>query len=114
MDNKLTGVLIALALILGAGGGSLIFDTDKPLYVCESKDLISDCINGVKADGQRCYYNATNARKYSYCAEGWQPFDQGAMIDKTGPNEGPGPITKGVVTSTCYKESIGCIPNKGG
>ena len=85
MDNKLIGVLITLSLLIGAGGGSLIFDTDKPLYVCESKDLISDCINGVKADGQRCYYNATNARKYSYCAEGWQPFDQGAMIDKTGP-----------------------------
>lgn len=48
---------------------------DTQLYSCESKQLVSDCVNGVKAEGLRCYYNETNARSYSYCPEGWKEYN---------------------------------------
>lgn len=74
MENKsklIVGGFMFFSVFLGAGLGELI-DQDTQLWTCESKDLISDCVNGVKADGLRCYYNESNSRAYTYCKEGWE------------------------------------------
>ena len=61
---------------LGTAGLVTLLDKGEPVYVCESKGLVSDCINGVKAcTGSvctRCYYDPENTRKYEYCSEGWE------------------------------------------
>jgi hypothetical protein len=71
MNQKiLIGSVIALSLIVGGLAG-MVLSPDKTYYQCASKGLISDCVNGVKAEGARCYYNATNTAKYTVCPEGW-------------------------------------------
>jgi len=71
------GGVMLLSIFLGTGLGLLI-NLDKPVWKCESKDLVSDCVNGVKAcDGdicRRCYHNETNKKDYIYCKEGWIEF----------------------------------------
>ena len=74
MDTKektISGFIIAIALVAGFFGNGLI-DQDTPIYDCVSKGISSDCINGVKADGIRCYYNETNKYKYVTCPEAWE------------------------------------------
>jgi len=74
MDNKektISGFIIAMALVVGFFGSNII-DQDTPIYDCVSKGISSDCINGVKAEGIRCYYNETNRYKYVTCSEGWE------------------------------------------
>jgi len=68
--SKMLGLLIAT--IVCSTGINMYIDSDTPLYSCESKSIISDCVNGVKADGVRCYHDPDNGRKYMHCSEGWQ------------------------------------------
>lgn len=74
--SKYFGIVIT-TLLLSVGITTLI-DEDKPVYSCESKGIVSDCVNGVKACNEdtgictRCYYDVNNGRAYSYCSEGWQ------------------------------------------
>ena len=71
--NFIAGFLLILASLSGATINELV-DSDSQLYYCQSKDIISDCVNGIKADGLRCYYNESNGRAYSYCREGWESY----------------------------------------
>ena len=77
MENKTTGILVALAVIL-SGVAGVTLTPDTTYYHCTSKGLISDCVNGLKActDGvcTRCYYNETNSYSYEYCKEGWSEY----------------------------------------
>ena len=73
MDTKekaMTGFVLVLAT-LGSAGLTTLLNQDNPTYECVSKGLVSDCINGVKATGTRCYYDPTNTAKYEYCKEKW-------------------------------------------
>ena len=69
-EKAMTGFVLVLAT-LGSAGLTTLLNQDNPTYQCESKGLVSDCVNGVKAAGTRCYYDPTNAAKYEYCKEGW-------------------------------------------
>lgn len=69
MDEKIFYALIAAALIGGGFLGSTL-DQSKPIYQCESKNLLSNCFK-LGSSNQRCYYNETAPLKYGYCSEGW-------------------------------------------
>ena len=73
VTKTMAGFALAVALIAGFVANGLI-STDTPLWKCDSTGKISDCINGVKADGMRCYWNATNAAKYMKCPEKWHSY----------------------------------------
>ena len=76
MEQKyLIGTVAVLALIVGGSLG-IVLSPEKDYFQCESKDLISDCVNGVKADGLRCYHDPENTRAYTYCPEGWKAYEQ--------------------------------------
>ena len=86
MDKTTAGFVILLSALGGAGLTTLLGDslnnTDiGTLWVCESKGLISDCVNGVKAEGTRCYHDPENGRKYVYCAEKWKEYN--GYLDNT-------------------------------
>jgi hypothetical protein len=64
-------IFALVAAILAVGGVSIgVLNYDKPIYQCESKNLISNC-EKLGAEATRCYYNATAPLKYSFCSEGW-------------------------------------------
>jgi len=69
--DKTTAGFIVLLTALGSAGITAYLDNGTQLYACESKGLVSDCVNGVKADGTRCYYDPDNGRRYTHCPEGW-------------------------------------------
>ena len=66
--------VVILAMFLGGLGANTFIDNSKPLFQCDSTGKVSDCINGVKADGVRCYWNATNTMKYVNCPEKWHLY----------------------------------------
>lgn len=72
-EKILVGFVLVIAT-LGSAGLTTLLDSGNPTYICESKDLVSDCVNGVKASGTRCYYSTENSYKYEYCKEGWKPL----------------------------------------
>ena len=74
--------IILLSLFLGGLGANTFIDNSKPLYTCDSTGKISDCINGVKADGVRCYWNATNTAKYVNCPEKWHTYSVPAITEE--------------------------------
>jgi len=75
MEEKYYYAMIAGALILGGFVGSGI-DTEKPVYQCESKNLLANCFK-LGANSTRCYYNETTPSKYSYCADRWHNLAAG-------------------------------------
>ena len=74
---------IAIVTMLLSSGAVVLLNDDSTVYSCESKGIVSDCINGVKADSLRCYYDADDGRAYSYCKEGWKEN----FITQEQPNE---------------------------
>jgi len=85
MEQKtLIGTVAIISMIL-AGTVGVILSPDTIYYECKSKGLVSDCINGVKADGLRCYYSQENTRKYTYCAEGWVEYHP--QLEEEKPNK---------------------------
>lgn len=103
-EKILTGFLLVVAT-LGSVGLTSILNQNKPTYICESKDLISDCINGVKATGTRCYYDLNNTLKYEYCKEGWKPMIK--ELESVNPVTPSGP-SQSAKQYICNQEK--CIP----
>lgn len=93
MDKKNVG-LIALALLTGGFFGTVV-DSEKPIYVCDSLQLASDCVNGIKANGKWCYFNATNTKSYKVCAEGWKPMSDIVTLKSNSASEICYPINTG-------------------
>lgn len=48
---------------------------DPDEYVCSETLETMYCVNGVKANGQRCYNDEENKRKYNYCPGLWVPVE---------------------------------------
>jgi hypothetical protein len=78
MEQKAIQAIIAAALLLAGAivGGSL--NQNKPIYQCESKNLLSNC-EKLGANATRCYYNATAPTKYATCSAGWVLLSAGAI-----------------------------------
>lgn len=100
--TQLTALIFSVLIAGGIIGGTI--DTEKAVYQCQSKNLLANCLK-LGAENTRCYYNATNAAKYSYCPDKW------AKLDIITENSGP----SGVLINTfnqcsyiCYPE--GCLP----
>ena len=74
IEKKTIGFVVLLTALLGGTAG-VIIDQDTPYFQCKSKELVSDCVNGIKAcvndTCTRCYYNESNNFQYEYCKEGW-------------------------------------------
>ena len=74
-EKIIAGVLVLLAGVGSVTVNNFLTNDEGSTYTCESKNLESGCINGVKActDGicTRCYYDPDNGRAYEYCKEGW-------------------------------------------
>jgi len=107
-EKAITGFVLVLAT-LGSAGLTTLLNQDNPTYQCESKGLISDCINGVKACSggicTRCYYDPENTRKYEVCSEGWEK-----MVKELEPIKPDVPAPSGVSGATKYLcGQIGCI-----
>lgn len=106
-QNYTTKILAIFAAILTGVTGFFSGQAIHPgqeLYVCESKAYISDCVNGVKADGLRCYYDPENARRYKECPEGWGKKPAENILARMGITE---PLNE--------RELIICAPdNQGG
>lgn len=87
VEKKTVGIIALITAILGGMAG-MSLDPELTYYKCDSKGLVSDCINGVKACDDdictRCYHNATNSYQYKYCREGWQVFQQGDINEMNG------------------------------
>lgn len=56
--------------------------SDEPLYKCVDEEKIRNCVNGVKADGKRCYYNKTNPYDYDYCSSNWTKIDKQKLLEE--------------------------------
>ena len=112
MDTKekiLAGILVIISS-LGSAGLTMLLDQGKPVYECQSKGLVSDCVNGVKActDGvcTRCYWNLDNSRQYEYCSEGWEK-----QIKELEPMQTNIPVSSGMSGATKYLcDQTKCIP----
>lgn len=65
-------------LVGGLGGAGLqeALQSDEPLYKCTDENKIRNCVNGVKADGKRCYYNESNPYSYDYCSSNWTEINK--------------------------------------
>lgn len=101
MDEKIYYAIIAAALI---GGGVLggTLNQDKPIYQCDSKNLLSNCFK-LGATNTRCYYNETAPLKYGFCGEGWHIITKDSINPE---NKG----TSGVLLKDFYRcEVEGCV-----
>lgn len=70
---SLTGVLI----FEDSEGSTYYLSQDGAIanWTCEDPMMKSDCINGVKAEGVRCYYNPDNGYKYKNCKGLWSEIE---------------------------------------
>jgi len=86
MNEKVKiGGIAFLILLAGSLGGMSLQDalqSDEPIYKCSDEFKFRNCPNGVKADGKRCYYNASNPYSYDYCSSNWTQVDKQAMYYK--------------------------------
>ena len=89
-DKVYSGIILTLILSIA---GAFIYTDDigteyylsspeiDPTYKCNEPPMMSDCINGIKADGKRCYYAPENGRKYKNCAGLWEELSKEVIID---------------------------------
>lgn len=118
IEKKTLGFVVLLTALL-AGSAGVILDSESPYYQCNSKGLISDCVNGVKACSgdicTRCYANITNKMSYENCKEGWKTWKPSASGNNSFTNAilvcELGKACKKVVLadSSKYKMPIDCL-----
>ena len=86
-DMTYGSIIIALIITCGVGGVLIFEDNEGTTYYLSSNESVpkwqcldplmkSDCINGIKATGKRCYYDPNNNRKYKNCASLWFEIEQ--------------------------------------
>lgn len=110
-DTKQTISIAIIVLALGGFAGFFshdAFSPDTPIWKCDSTGIISDCVNGIKSDGVRCYWNSTNNLKYLNCKEGWKLQDKSFLNIKEEQKNESDVITTGNI-EVCSPEPIGCI-----
>ena len=94
------GIIIAVIISVIVGGTLIFEDSEGTIYHLSSDGAIathecfepamkSDCINGIKAEGTRCYYDLDAGRRYKKCSDSWQvipnPITKDSMISVNKP-----------------------------
>src|SRR6056297_1944890 len=80
---KIGGIAFMILLVgsLSGVGINEALQSDEPLYKCVDEETIRNCVNGVKADGKRCYYNESNPYSYDYCRSNWTKIDKDKVLE---------------------------------